>query len=109
MQIIRPYIIYLAGGSVTQLQQRSRINIRSQHILQSTSRKICAKVLSEKSGITEPEEKGFIVEAYEYADFLQTIENSIGLTLVHEKEVTGEHQSVTYRYYQEESEEKENE
>lgn len=59
--------------------------------------------------IPEPEEKGFIVEPHEYADFLQTIENSIGLTLVHEKEVTGEHQSVTYRYYQEEREEKENE
>lgn len=58
--------------------------------------------------IPEPEEKGFIVEPHEYADFLQTIENSIGLTLVHEKEVTGEHQSVTYRYYQEEREEKEN-
>ena len=59
--------------------------------------------------IPEPEEKGFIVEPHEYEDFLQTIENSIGLMLVHEKEVTGEHQSVTYRYYQEEREEKENE
>lgn len=58
--------------------------------------------------IPEPEEKGFIVEPHEYADFLQTIENSIGITLVYEKEVTGEHQSVTYRYYQEEREEKEN-
>lgn len=59
--------------------------------------------------IPEPEEKGFIVEPHESVDFLQIIENSIGLILVHEKEVTGEHQSVTYRYYQEEREEKENE
>lgn len=111
-----PTIFNLSGwrfgfSTATKVKDKHKV---ATYITKYLTKDLCESTFGKKRyyrsrNIPEPEEKGFIVESYEYADFLQTIENSIGLTLVHEKEVTGEHQSVTYRYYQEEREEKENE
>lgn len=111
-----PTIYNLSGwrfgfSTATKVKDKHKV---ATYITKYLTKDLCESTFGKKRyyrsrNIPEPEEKGFIVEPHEYADFLQTIENSIGLTLVHEKEVTGEHQSVTYRYYQEEREEKENE
>ena len=110
-----PTIYNLSGwlfgySTATKVKDKHKV---ATYITKYLTKDLCESTFGKKRyyrsrNIPEPEEKGFIVEPHEYADFLQTIENSIGLTLVHEKEVTGEHQSVTYRYYQEEREEKEN-
>lgn len=111
-----PTIYNLSGwrfgySTATKVKDKHKV---ATYITKYLTKDLCESTFGKKRyyrsrNIPEPEEKGFIVEPHEYAEFLQTIENSIGLTLVHEKEVTGEHQSVTCRYYQEESEEKENE
>lgn len=111
-----PTIYNLSGwrfgySTATKVKDKHKV---ATYITKYLTKDLCESTFGKKRyyrsrNIPEPEEKGFIVEPHEYVDFLQTIENSIGLTLVHEKEVTGEHQSVTYRYYQEEREEKENE
>lgn len=58
--------------------------------------------------IPEPNERGFIVEPHEYDQFMQTLEDSLGLNLVYQKEVSGTYNTVNYRFYQEEREDKKN-
>lgn len=84
------------------------------YITKYITKDLCASTFQKKRyyrsrNIPEPIEKGFIVENQDIDSFISEMEDSFGCDLVYEKEVNGEFQSVTYRFYQEEREDKEDE
>lgn len=100
-------------GFSTATKVRDKYKVAS-YITKYITKDLCASTFQKKRyyrsrNIPEPIEKGFIVENQDIDSFISEMEDSFGCDLVYEKEVNGEFQSVTYRFYQEEREEKENE
>lgn len=84
------------------------------YIVKYMTKELCMVTTGKKRyyrsrNIPEPKESGYIVEPHEMSEFMDTLENSLGLNLVYHKEVEGIYNSVDYRFYQEEREEKEDE
>lgn len=97
-------------GFSTATKVRDKYKVAS-YITKYITKDLCASTFQKKRyyrsrNIPEPIEKGFIVENQDIDSFISEMEDSFGCDLVYEKEVNGEFQSVTYRFYQEEREEK---
>ena len=100
-------------GFSTATKVRDKYKVAS-YITKYITKDLCASTFQKKRyyrsrNIPEPIEKGFIVENQDIDSFISEMEDSFGCDLVYEKEVNGEFQSVTYRFYQEEREDKEDE
>ena len=100
-------------GFSTATKVRDKYAVAS-YITKYITKDLCASTFQKKRyyrsrNIPEPIEKGFIVENQDIDSFISEMEDSFGCDLVYEKEVSGEFQSVTYRFYQEAREDKEDE
>lgn len=109
-------IYNLAGwrfGFSTATRVRDKYKVAS-YITKYITKDLCENTFGKKRyyrsrNIPDPLEKGFIVEPKDFDSFMTKMVDSFGCGLVYQKEVNGLYQSVTYRFYQEEREEKENE
>ena len=100
-------------GFSTATKVRDKYKVAS-YITKYITKDLCESTFGKKRyyrsrNIPEPIEKGFIVEPQDFDSFMTEMVDSFGCGMVYQKEVNGLYQSVTYRFYQEEREEKENE
>ena len=100
-------------GFSTATRVRDKYKVAS-YITKYITKDLCESTFGKKRyyrsrNIPEPIEKGFIVEPQDFDSFMTEMVDSFGCCMVYQKEVNGLYQSVTYRFYQEEREEKENE
>ncbi len=100
-------------GFSTATRVRDKYKVAS-YITKYITKDLCESTFGKKRyyrsrNIPEPLEKGFIVEPKDFDSFMAEMVDSFGCGMVYQKEVNGLYQSVTYRFYQEEREEKENE
>lgn len=100
-------------GFSTATKVRDKYKVAS-YITKYITKDLCESTFGKKRyyrsrNIPEPIEKGFIVESQDFDSFMTEMVDSFGCCMVYQKEVNGLYQSVTYRFYQEEREEKENE
>lgn len=100
-------------GFSTATRVRDKYKVAS-YITKYITKDLCESTFGKKRyyrsrNIPEPIEKGFIVEPKDFDSFMTEMVDSFGCGMVYQKEVNGLYQSVTYRFYQEEREEKENE
>ena len=100
-------------GFSTATKVRDKYKVAS-YITKYITKDLCESTFGKKRyyrsrNIPEPIEKGFIVEPQDFDSFMTEMVDSFGCCMVYQKEVNGLYQSVTYRFYQEEREEKENE
>lgn len=100
-------------GFSTATRVRDKYKVAS-YITKYITKDLCESTFGKKRyyrsrNIPEPIEKGFIVEPQDFDSFMTEMVDSFGCGMVYQKEVNGLYQSVTYRFYQEEREEKENE
>lgn len=100
-------------GFSTATKVRDNYKVAS-YITKYITKDLCESAFGKKRyyrsrNIPEPIEKGFIVEPQDFDSFMTEMVDSFGCCMVYQKEVNGLYQSVTYRFYQEEREEKENE
>lgn len=100
-------------GFSTATKVRDKYKVAS-YITKYITKDLCESTFGKKRyyrsrNIPEPIEKGFIVEPQDFDSFMSEMVDSFGCCMVYQKEVNGLYQSVTYRFYQEEREEKENE
>ena len=100
-------------GFSTATKVRDKYKVAS-YITKYITKDLCVSTFGKKRyyrsrNIPEPIEKGFIVEPQDFDSFMTEMVDSFGCCMVYQKEVNGLYQSVTYRFYQEEREEKENE
>ena len=100
-------------GFSTATKVRDKYKVAS-YITKYITKDLCKRTFGKKRyyrsrNIPEPIEKGFIVEPQDFDSFMTEMVDSFGCCMVYQKEVNGLYQSVTYRFYQEEREEKENE
>ena len=100
-------------GFSTATKVRDKYKVAS-YIIKYITKDLCESTFGKKRyyrsrNIPEPIEKGFIVEPQDFDSFMAEMVDSFGCGMVYKKEVNGLYQSVTYRFYQEEREEKENE
>lgn len=101
-----PTIYNLSGwknGWSTATKVRDKHKVAS-YIVKYITKDLCS-VTSGKhryyksNNIPEPVEHGFIVSPDDMPDFIQTLENSYGMSLVHHKKLESIYQIVSYRYY----------
>lgn len=100
-------------GFSTATRVRDKYKVAS-YITKYITKDLCESTFGKKRyyrsrNIPEPIEKGFIVEPKDFDSFMTGMVDSFGCGMVYQKEVNGLYQSVTYRFYQEEREDKENE
>lgn len=100
-------------GFSTATKVRDKYKVAS-YITKYITKDLCESTFGKKRyyrsrNIPEPIEKGFIVEPQDFDSFMSEMVDSFGCCMVYQKEVNGLYQSVTYRFYREEREEKENE
>ena len=101
-----PTIYNLSGwknGWSTATKVRDKHKVAS-YIVKYITKDLCS-VTSGKhryyksNNIAEPVEHGFIVSPDDMPEFLQTLENSFGMSLVYQKKFESVYQTVSYRYY----------
>lgn len=98
-------------GFSTATRVRDKYKVAS-YITKYITKDLCENTFGKKRyyrsrNIPEPIEKGFIVEPQYFDSFMTEMVDSFGCGMVYQKEVNGLYQSVTYRFYQEEKEERE--